>query len=260
MLGVVLYIIFPYRKDVARSNLQQAFPDFSPLERRNILRRAYQHFAVIMVDFFRIPLLTEPKLASIIDFDETYLREATGMQQGALIMSAHVGNWELLISMLAKSGYPLVPIVMPQRGPGGTYIKSVRDSMGCEYISKKSSTRTMLRLLKEGKFLGLAGDQDGRKGGVWVTFFNHLSSRPRGGAVFSIQTGAPLLAAWCVLQPDNRYRISFTPIPADNLPPDKESAVLELTQRYILAVEEIVRKYPEQYFWFHRMWKTKPKN
>jgi KDO2-lipid IV(A) lauroyltransferase len=260
MLGIVLYIIFPYRKGVARSNLRQAFPDVSPQERRNILRRAYQHFAVMLVDFFRIPLLTESKLASLIDFDETHLPEAVELQRGALIMSAHVGNWELMIPVLAKSGYPLVPIVMPQKGPGGTYIKSVRDSMGCGYISKKSSTRTMLRLLKEGKFLGLAGDQDSRKSGIWVTFFNHLSSRPRGGAVFSIQTGAPLLAGWCVLQPDNRYHISFTPITADDLPTDKESAILELTQRYVSAVEEIVRRYPEQYFWFHRMWKTKPKN
>lgn len=259
-LGILLYAIFPYRKDVARLNLQQAFPDYTRKRRQIILRRTYQHFGIMLVDFFRMPLLTRDNLSSVIEMEEDQLQEAIKKGSGALIMSAHIGNWELIVPALTKNSYPLVTVMVPQRGPGGSFIQSIRDTTGSQWISKKSSTRTMLRLLKEGKFLGLAGDQDSRRSGVWVSFFEQQSSRPRGGAVFSIQSGAPLLAGWCLLQEDYRYQLKFTPVPKDNLPAEKEAAVQELTQRYISLVEEVVRKYPEQYFWFHRMWKTKPKN
>ena len=259
-LGVWLYFIFPYRKDVAHSNLLRAFPDYSPKRRRAILHRTYQHFGIMLVDFFRMPLLTGDNLSSVIDMEEDQLQDAMRKENGALIMSAHIGNWELIVPALTKNGYPLVTVMVPQRGPGGSFIRSIRDSTDSQWISKKSSTRTMLRLLKDGKYLALAGDQDSRRSGVWVSFFEQQSSRPRGGAVFALQSGAPMLAGWCLLQDDYRYQLKFTPIPTDNLPPGKEAAIRELTQRYITSVEEAVRQHPEQYFWFHRMWKTKPIN
>jgi KDO2-lipid IV(A) lauroyltransferase len=258
-LGILLYYIYPYRKDVARSNLLQAFPDYCPKRRQAILRRTYQHFGIMLIDFFRTPLLTRDNLSLVIEMEEDQLLEAMRNGKGALIMSAHIGNWELIVPALIKNGYPLVTVMVPQRGPGGSFIRSIRDSSDSQWISKKSSTRTMLRLLKEGKYLGLAGDQDSRKSGVWVSFFGQQSSRPRGGAVFALQSGAPMLAGWCLLQDDHRYQLKFTPIPTDNLPPGKEAAIQEITQRYITSVEEVIRQYPEQYFWFHRMWKTKPK-
>jgi KDO2-lipid IV(A) lauroyltransferase len=258
ILGVMLSIVFPYRKDVARSNLRLAFPDYSSKQRRDILRRTYQHFGVMLVDFFRIPSMTQDELVSIIEFNDDQIRKVMKGGQGALIMSAHIGNWELIVPMLVKNGYPLVPIMVSQRGPGGLFIKSIRDSIGSQWISKKASARTMLRLLREGKFLGLAGDQDSRKSGIWVTFFGQPASRPRGGAVFAIQSGAPMLAGWCILMDDNHYQLNYTPIPTENLSIDREEATQELIQRYISALEAVIRQYPNQYFWFHRMWKTKP--
>jgi KDO2-lipid IV(A) lauroyltransferase len=213
-----------------------------------------------MVDFFRMPLLTPEKLSSIIEFDEAHIPVTGNKGQGALLMTAHIGNWELCVPVLVKLGYRIIIIMVPQRGPGGSFIQSIRNSTGGKYISKRTSTRTMLRLLKDGNSLALLGDQDGRKSGAWVNFFAQSSSRPRGAAVFAIHTGAPLVATWCILQNDYRYRMEFCQIPTDNLPPEREQAVQELTQRYIAAVEDVVRQYPEQYFWFHRMWKTKPKD
>lgn len=260
VLGLVLYIIFPYRKDVARSNLQRAFPEYSPQKRRSVLRRTYQHFGIMLVDFLRIPLLTQENLSSIIEFDEEHVPFTGDKGQGTLIMTAHIGNWELTVPVLVRLGYSVTALIVPQRGAGGTQIQYIRDSTGGQFISKRTSTRTMLRLLKDGNSLAILGDQDSRKSGVWVNFFAQSSSRPRGAAVFAMHTGAPLVTTWCILQKDYRYRMEFSQIPTDNLPSDREQAVRELTQRYITSVEEVVRRYPEQYFWFHRMWKTKPKD
>ncbi len=258
LLGAGLYLAMPYRKDVAWYNLSRAFPNLPPHQRRAILHRTYQHFGMVLVDFVRIPAISAGRLGSIVDFDETHVREARERGSGAVIMSGHLGNWEMFILAISQWGYPMTTVVVRQRGPGGSFLEAVRNATGSRTISKKTSTRTMLRLLKEGNFLGLAGDQDARKSGVWITFFGCPSSRPRGGTVFALQTGAPMLAGWCILKNDGRYRLSFSPVCTENLPRDRDLAIQTLTQRYTDALEEAIRRHPEQYFWFHRMWKTQP--
>ncbi len=258
LLGAGLYLCLPHRKQVAWNNLSLALPELSRRQRWTVLKRTYQHFGMVLVDFIRIPALSADSLDSIVDFDESHVREARERGGGAVIMTGHLGNWELIVAILALRGYPIIPVIVPQRGPGGPLVKAVRESTGSRYITRRTSSRTMLRLLKEGNFLGLAGDQDARKNGVWVTLLGQPSSRSRGSAVFAINTGVPILAGWCVLQSNGRYRLIFTPISTENLPPNQDQAYQDLTQRCMDALEGAVRQYPEQYLWFHRMWKTRP--
>lgn len=258
LLGVLVYLTLPYRKDVARENLTRAFPHLSIRQRRALLKRTYRHFGMMLVDFIRIPALSAKSLNAIVDFDESHVREAREQGSGAVIMTGHLGNWELIVPALGVRGYPITGVIVPQRGSGGPLVKTVRESTGSRYISRRTSSRTMLRLLKEGNFLGLAGDQDARKSGTWVTFLGQPSSRPRGAAVFASNTGVPILAGWCILQSSGRYHLSFTPISAKNLPRNRDQAIQNLTQRCMDALEEVIRQYPEQYLWFHRMWKSHP--
>jgi KDO2-lipid IV(A) lauroyltransferase len=137
-------------------------------------------------------------------------------------------------------------------------INEIRKEAGAKILSPKAPSRTMLRHLKEGRFLGLIADQDARSRGVWVDFFGQPSSRPRGGAVFGLQLGLPIFFVSSLMGPDRRDYIRFRPIDMDNLPDEKEPASRELTQRFMVMLEAEVRGHPEQYFWFHRMWKTKP--
>ncbi|UCH63020.1 MAG: hypothetical protein JSU77_00760 [Fidelibacterota bacterium] len=260
LLGFLIYLTMSYRKDVARKNLTRAFPHLSIRQQRTLLRRTYQHFGMVLMDFIRIPALSAKSLDTIVDFDESHVREAREQGTGAVIMTGHLGNWELIVPTLTLLGYPIIPVIVPQRGSGGLIVKTIRGSTGSRYISSRTSSRTMLRLLKEGNFLGLASDQDARKSGVWVTFLGQFSSRPRGSAVFAINTGVPILAGWCILQSNGRYRLNFTPISLKNLPGNRDQAVQNLTQRCMDALEEVVKQYPEQYLWFHRMWKTCPES
>ena len=258
LLGSLLYLVLPYRKDVAWHNLSRAFPNIPPHRRRAILNRTYQHFGMVMMDFVRMPAIAAECLGSIVDFDETHVWDAREQGGGAVIMSGHLGNWELTILSIGRWGYPMTTVVIRQRGPGGSFLEAVRNATGSRTISKKTPTRTMLDLLHEGNFLGMAGDQDARKRGVWVTFFGRPSSRPRGPAVFALRTGAPMLFCWCRLQRGRQYQLDFVPINTENLPRKWDQAVQSLTQRYMDILEEAIRRNPEQYFWFHRMWKTRP--
>lgn len=258
LLGAALCLCLPYRKDVAWTNLSRALPERSRRQRWAILRQSYQHFGMVFVEFVRMPAIFAECLGSIVNFDETHVRQAREQGTGAIIMSGHLGNWELAILSIGRLGYPLTTVVVRQRGPGGSFLETVRNATGSRTISKKIPTRTMLDLLHEGNFLGMAGDQDARKRGVWVTFFGRPSSRPRGPAVFALRTGAPMLFCWCRLQRDRQYQLDFVPINTENLPRNRDRAVQALTQRYMDALEKAIRQHPEQYFWFHRMWKTSP--
>lgn len=258
LLGAILYLAFPHRKPVAWKNLSTALPERSPRQRRAILWDTYQHFGQVLMDFIRIPAISAHHLGSIVDFDEAHIREARDGGRGAILVSGHIGSWEMILLALGRRGYPLSGVAVTQRGAGGRYVETVRQATGCRFIPKKASTRTMLRRLGEGDFLGLVADQDARQSGVWVTYFGQPSSRARGGAVFTLYTDAPMLFGACLLQKDGRYRLTFVPISTENLPDDREQAIRMLTQRYTDFLEGMVRRHPEQYFWFHRMWKTRP--
>ncbi len=258
VLAMTLYMLFPLRQAEARRNIARAFPELSPSRRRAILRGTYRHFCQVLIDFIRMPGYSVERLPQIVDLDESHIRAARESRQGLVLVTGHLGNWEIVNLVLGRLGYPLSGVAVTQRGSGGRFINEVRDDTGAEFLARKTSTRTMLRLLKAGRFLGLVADQDARKQGVWVDFFGQLSSRPRGGAVFSIQLEVPIFFATCLMGTDRRYHIEFRAIDSSNLPEDKAGAVQELTQRYITVLEKLIRRYPEQYFWFHRMWKTEP--
>ncbi|MCH7858216.1 MAG: lysophospholipid acyltransferase family protein [Candidatus Marinimicrobia bacterium] len=258
LLGAFLYLAFPHRKPVAWTNLSTALPERSPRQRRAILWDTYQHFGQVLMDFIRIPAISAHHLKSIIDFDETHIQEARDSGRGAILVTGHIGSWEMTLLALGRRGYPLSGVAVTQRGAGGRYVETVRQATGCRFIPKNTSARSMLRLLGRGNFLGLVADQDARRSGVWVTYFGQPSSRARGGAVFTLHTGAPMLFGACLLQNDGRYRLNFVPISTHNLPDEREEAIRVLTQRYTDYLEEMVRRHPEQYFWFHRMWKTHP--
>jgi len=260
LLGAFLYLAIPHRKLVAWKNLSTALPERSPRQRRAILWDTYQHFGQVLMDFIRIPAISAHRLGSIVDFDEAHIREARDSGRGAILVTGHIGSWEMILLALGRRGYPLSGVAVTQRGVGGRYVETVRQATGCRFIPKRASTRTMLRHLNEGNFLGLVADQDARQSGVWVTYFGQPSSRARGGAVFTLYTSAPMLFGACLLQKDGRYQLKFIPISTEGLPDDRERAIMMLTQRYTDILEGMVRQHPEQYFWFHRMWKTRPKH
>ncbi len=257
-LGGFLYVGLPYRKGVAWDNLARALPSRSRRQRRSILFRSYLHFGAVLLDFLRIPRLTGQALDAVLDFNDAHIGPAHRQKRGGILVGGHLGNWEIVPSAISQHGYPVTIVVVPQRGPGGAYVESVRRATGVPELPKSASPSTMLDTLRAGRFLGLAGDQDARSRGIWVTFLGQPSSRHRGAATFALRTGAPLLLYTCLLQHNGRYRLSFTPISSAGLPENQAAAVQTLTQRFMDALDAAVQRHPEQYFWFHRMWKTAP--
>jgi KDO2-lipid IV(A) lauroyltransferase len=109
--------------------------------------------------------------------------------------------------------------------------------------------------LKEKKMIGIAADQRGPEGGVKVKFFNTEVPVYSGPAVLSLKTGAPILSLLTVRQRDYSYKIIVKEIDTNGLPENFDDSVVELTQRHTLHLENMIKKYPEQWFWMHKKWK-----
>ncbi len=257
-LGAMLHLSVPYRKDVAWVNLARALPKRSNRQRRSILFRCYLHYGMVLMDYLRLPTFTPKDLAAVLDFDMSHIESARARGKGALILAGHMGNWELAAHAINHQDYPFTIVIVRQRGPGGAYLDSVREASGTPTLSKKTPTAALLGVLRAGHFLGLAIDQDARSRGTMVTFFGRSSSRPKGPAIFALRTGAPTLLMSCLMLRDKSYQLKFTPVGTDRLRDKPVEAVRMLTQEYMDALQSQVERHPEQYFWFHRMWKTQP--
>ena len=195
-------------------------------------------------------------------FDEIDLRvlgrenldNAFEKRKGIVFITGHIGAWELLSAWLGSNGYPTTIVLAKQKNRGSNqFIIDHRCQFETKYVYRRSSIDEMYNILKRNEALALASDQDARKHGVFVNFFGKKASTPKGAARFYLNSGCSLIFTLCYKVGKNKYVIDFVPIV-----PEDGANVESITQSFTKILEEYIRKYPEQYFWFHRRWKTKP--
>ena len=112
----------------------------------------------------------------------------------------------------------------------------------------------MTQLIIDGYYLGLISDQNAGSRGTNAKFFKYDVSVPKGAGAFHLKTNTPILLGFCILCEDYKYKLSFNEMDLTNLSNESELAITELNQRFTNFLEDLVKKYPEQYFWFHRKW------
>ncbi|MBL7135609.1 MAG: lysophospholipid acyltransferase family protein [Candidatus Marinimicrobia bacterium] len=259
IVGAVLYYFIPIRKKIVFKNLKIAFPESNPRWRRKVGLKTFIHFSKVFLDFFSVWQDSLEKLNRyVLNPDTQIITNALSREKGAILVFSHFGNWEAIFSWLCQNGYHSGAIAKRQKNPlADRFFSTVRELKGGKLFSVKESPVTILNFLKGNGILGIVADQDARKRGIFVRFFNQWSSTFRGPAVFALRQECPLIAVTCLLEKD-LYKIHLKEI-STSIPKDiKESPVLYLTQLYTDYFEKKIREYPDQYFWFHRRWKTKP--
>ena len=246
-----VYNWIPLRKAAARSNIRQAFPERPPAWRESTLRQCYQFFVRLMLLFFTIP--KKFRYLKVHVTGRQYLDDAFLPGRGAIMVAGHFGAWEVFAAWTGYNGYPVVPVAVRQKNRGANrFFTELRGDAGTVPIYRKESLANMYQVLADGKLLTLGSDQDARSRGVFVDFFGIQSSTPKGTALFHLKTGAPIVFGACYEQ-DGEYYLDFEPINVN-----KEDNVQSITQNYTTVLEKRIRQHPEQYFWWHKRWKTKP--
>jgi KDO2-lipid IV(A) lauroyltransferase len=188
------------------------------------------------------------------------MREVWSQGKGLIIATGHFGNWEIGGAAIVAHGIPCDAVVQAQRNPlFDADLVGVRRRLEVGVIERKKAPKEVLRSLRAGRAVGIVGDQNVRWGGVFVEFFGELASTARGTALFSLRTGSPVFLGMARSLPGSpqRYRVTFEPV--DFSPTgEMEEDVRRLTEAHTRLLEERIREAPEQYFWQHRRWKTRP--
>lgn len=253
ILYMILYYLVPIRKKQVFKNLNLAFHDKPPDWYLKTAKDSYKFFINNFVQFFAFP---KSFLKSTITVKRQKLLNNTLKDgKGIIFVSGHFGAWEILGAWLGYNKYPVSAVAVKQKNRGSNkFFIELRSRFGMKHIYRKSSLDNMYNVLEHGEILALVSDQDARKHGVFVSYFNRMTSTPKGAARFHLENGAPLIFAICYQNKPNDYTIEFHPL---KIAPD--ATIESITQSYTSLLEEYVRRYPEQYFWFHRRWKTKPR-
>ena len=268
-LGWVVARVGRPRWTVVRDHLRRAFPEADERWRRDIGRRCYAHLGAEAVAVFRLARTGRREVRERTRVTGLEVVEAAvGEGRGVIILSAHLGNWEVGGAALVARGFPLDVVVARQRNElFDRYLTRSRERLGFGIIPRSEGRRGVLAALKAGRLAGILGDQDARRAGVFVDFFGHPASTARGPAVLALRSGALVVTLFAVRLPGwrPRYHVYLEAL-------DDEAAqggtgggrggraarVAAMTQAFTTRIEEYVRRYPDQYFWLHKRWKTPP--
>jgi KDO2-lipid IV(A) lauroyltransferase len=260
-IGDLAYALLPRRRRLALANLTQAFPELPPASRRRIARRSFQHLAMVFVEgcfVLRQPL--ERVTAQIEIEGLEHVREALNRHGRALLLTAHLGNWELLTLAPALTGYPLTVVARALDSRSlDAWADRLRRTAGVEVVDKRQALRPVLEALRRGRLVGVLLDQNAsRREGVFVPFFGRLASTSRAMAVLALRTRTPVLPVFTRRLTPGRHRITVHPPLAVPATADDDDAVRALTALCTAAIEAAIRATPDQWLWAHDRWRTRP--
>jgi KDO2-lipid IV(A) lauroyltransferase len=258
LLDGLLYHGLRICRSIVAINLELAFPKFSTVERKQIARANYQWFARFCMDVLHMDAWKGRTSEIAKCHNLEILDQALSEKKGVLLISGHFGNWEMIPPALAELGYPVTMYVGRQTNPLTNELQNTaRANFGVETIDKgKRATLQMGRALAANKIIAMLIDQNDNKSDLFVNFFEKLASSSKGTAAFHLLRKSPVVLVTCPYVGDH-LEISFQRITFD-LSGEQEKDTLAITQKITSAFENVIRKYPEQYFWMHRRWRARP--
>jgi KDO2-lipid IV(A) lauroyltransferase len=259
-IGWVLYVASK-RRNIAYRNVRAAFASELPRARMKwIARESMLSLTSSLIELLRAPDLTQEHVYATMRIEgEEKLKKVRSEGRSIIFLAAHFGNWELLSIVACIFGYPIVALTREQKHPrSDDYLTMLRSSHGVQVIRKGMPLREILKALKTGRGLGILGDQDAGKGGIFVRFFGRQSSSAVGPAAFALRTGASICPSFCFREAGGRHRIEIEgPLTvSESLSP--QEAEKELLQLFASILESKIRRAPEQWLWAHRRWKSSP--
>ncbi len=261
LLGWTAGVLLRIRHRVVLENLTRAFPEASETWRRRMAAAAFSHIGREGVALLRLAGLGHGEVWERTEVEGLQaVREALAEDRGVIVLTGHLGNWEIGGAALAVRDIPLDVVGRRQSNPlFDRRLRATRERLGMRVVYRDEGVRPLLRALREPRAVALVADQNVREGGVFVAFFGDPAATTRGPATLARRTGARVVVGTSRALPGSRarYRITLRPL---ELPDsgDPEADDRTFLQAYMTALEEAVREAPDQYFWPHRRWKTRP--
>jgi len=262
--GVVrfFYTLLPRLRKTAEVNLRIAFPGWTDAQRKAVVRGMLRNLGWMAAEFARFPKYSKENIEQIVVLDghDNFLK-GQRRGKGVLYLTGHIGAWELSSFAHALYGFPLH--YMARRIDNAridALVNDYRCLSGNRPIFKNESARVMLKVLKEAGTIGILADQNTMpQEAAFVDFFGKMASTTTGIARVALHTDAAVVPGYAIWDaPSRKYRLRFEPPVELIRTGDMECDVFENTQKFTKVIEEIIRKYPEQWVWVHGRWNTRP--
>jgi Kdo2-lipid IVA lauroyltransferase/acyltransferase len=259
-LGV--YTVYGRLRRVGMRNLEMAFPEMAAKQRRRILRGEFVSLGRQLAEFCLFPSYTRENIGRVVVYDgfENYDR-ARLRGKGVLFLTGHLGAWELSSFFHSLQGHPLWIVMRGLDNPFvDRLVQSYRTMHGNRVVDKDDFVRGLLGAMKKGETVGILMDTNMTPPqGVFVDFFGIPACTASGLARIAMRTDAAVVPGFCVWDARlGKYRLKFDPFLELVRTGDEEADILANTALFTAKIEEFVRKYPEQWLWVHRRWKTRP--
>jgi KDO2-lipid IV(A) lauroyltransferase len=249
-------ITLPRLRRTAMRNLEMAYPDKTPAERKAIVDEVFRSIARLLYAFARFPSRNAANISQWIRYEGLeHYQEAKKAGRGVLFATAHLGNWELSAFAHGLMTEPMHVVIRPLDNPGvDRLVENRRKLSGNHLIVKWDGARAILRALQENEAVGILIDQNtSLQEGVFVNFFGTPACANTAFAKIAARTGAAVIPGFALwLEAEQRYVLRFYP------PVEISGDPAEDTRRLHAVLEGVIREFPGQWLWIHRRWKTRP--
>ena len=260
--ALLVYRVHGRLRKVGMRNLAMAFPEMCAKDRRRILRGEFVSLGRQLAEFCLFPSYTPGNVSRVVIYDgfENFER-ARARGKGVLFLTGHLGGWELSSFAHSLQGHPLQIVMRALDNPYvDRLVQSYRTMHGNTVVDKDNFVRGLLGAMKKGETVGILMDTNMTPPqGVFVDFFGVPACTASGLARIALRTDAAVVPGFCLWDKKlGKYRLRFDPEVELVRTGNEEADIVATTARFTAKIEEFVRKYPEQWLWVHRRWKTRP--
>lgn len=263
-IGRVMFAWDKRHRERACRNIAWAFPDWTPDRVHRVCRGSFEHFVQLAIEVCHTP--------RVISRDSWTRRTTTAglgptldllnARKPVILLTGHLGNWEVLGYLLAVIGYEVDAVARPIDNPLiNDWLLGIRENKGMRIITKWDATERMLEVLNRGGALGFIADQNAGDKGLFVPFFGRLASSYKSIGLLAIREEVPIVCGYAHrVGPGFHYELGVADVIQPGDWQDRHDPLYYVTARYARAIETMVRMRPKQYLWMHRRWKSRPRH
>jgi len=251
------YYFFAFHdRRFVKANLRVIFPEKSNRQLRKISRMVFRNFAKYLVDFFRFEKLNRQYIDKNVKLENLhYFDQALAKGKGVVVLTAHLGNWELGGVVIAQLGYPFWAVALPHKNKKvNNFFDAQRNRKGVKVIAMGKAVRSCITEIRNNHMVALVGDRDFSEKGIIIDFFGKPTHFPEGPAALSLMTGASIVPGFMLRNPDNSFTLRIEKPVEFTSSGDKIKDLADLIGVYNNIIQDYIRKYPEQWYVFRRFW------
>ncbi|MBI4435923.1 MAG: mitochondrial fission ELM1 family protein [Candidatus Omnitrophica bacterium] len=260
-VGDIAFLFYRKRGEIAYANLKSCLGGkYFPSQLLRLERKVFQNLMQTAVEVLRFPKVNEGYLSRYVTFHGMdRLAKAKERGKGTIALTAHFGNWELQSVGAAIRGYPEQVLARQQKFPKtNALLNRYRELTGCKVIHKGLMIREIIRALRENGLVGILTDQDAGRNGVFVNFFGRPTSFAPGAIAFALKTGCEVIPCFARRERHAHHVIEITEPLNITKSGNEEEDLKQGLQQFAERLENFIRKYPDQWLWLHKRWKSSP--